>query len=105
MLVPHKREHAAVAVCVCVCVRACVCACAQTGAALVLDLDVLLVRFESLKLIQLAFRPPVRDDVQLPHQAILLQLSNKTVANSARGSLHSNTAPSALPRAQHHCIA
>ena len=35
----------------------------QTGAELVLDLDVLLlIRFESLTLIQLAYRPQVRDD-------------------------------------------
>ena len=49
----------------------------QACAELVLDHDSLLIRFESLKLIQRAFRPQVRDNVQLPHLAVLLQFAHK----------------------------
>ena len=49
----------------------------QTGAELVLNPVVLLTLCESLKLVQLACRPQVRDNVQLPHLATLLQLANK----------------------------
>ena len=48
----------------------------QACAELLFDFDLLLILFESLKLIQLAFRSQVRDDVQLPRLAMLLEFAH-----------------------------
>ena len=49
----------------------------QTCAELIFNFDALLIVFEPLVLLQLALRPHMRDDVQLPHLAILLQFVDK----------------------------
>ena len=49
----------------------------QTCAELIFNFDALLIVFEPFELLQMALRPHMRDDVQLPHLAILLQFVDK----------------------------